>query len=70
MAKIKGQKKKKATATEKPEIEEVAPPSTRKSDDPIPKKVKNRINLVTKKCVYRIEDVQKVTCLSYFREIG
>lgn len=39
MAKIKTQKKKKVQKQEKPENEEVALPSTRKSDDPIPNKV-------------------------------
>lgn len=39
MAKIKIQKNKKVKVAKKPENEEVALPSTRNSDDPIPNKV-------------------------------
>lgn len=45
MAKIKMQKKKKVVSKEKLESEEVALPSTRKSDDPIPNKVQDSKNV-------------------------
>lgn len=40
MAKIKAQKRKRSAAKEPVEVEEVPLPSTRKSDDPIPNKVR------------------------------
>lgn len=49
MAKIKAQKRKRSAAKEPVEVEEVPLPSTRKSDDPIP----NKVRILREKRVFR-----------------
>lgn len=64
MAKIKAQKRKRSAAKEPVEVEEVPLPSTRKSDDPIPNKVK----ILGKTCFLQVNE-PKILIAFHFNRI-